>query len=66
MPRGLVDHKAATAIWRFKYDYTFIQGRHMLKKNQLEELTDILEVIESLTFVETSCSTSSRVDKPFL
>ena len=38
----------------------------MLKKNQLEELTDILEVIESLTFVETSCSTSSRVDKPFL
>ena len=66
MPRGLVDHKAATAIWRFKYDYTFIRGRHMLKKNQLEELTDILEVIESLTFVETSCSTSSRVDKPFL
>ena len=38
----------------------------MLKKNQLEELTDILEVIESLTFVETSCSTSSRVDNPFL
>ena len=38
----------------------------MLKKNQLEELRDILEVIESLTFVETSCSTSSRVDKPFL
>ena len=40
---------------------------------KLEELTDILEVIESLlevieslTCVETSCSTSSRVDKPFL
>ena len=30
----------------------------MLKKNQLEELTDILEVIESLTFVETSWLTN--------
>ena len=38
----------------------------MLKKKQLEEMTDILEVTESLTFVEISCSTSSRVNKPFL